>query len=238
VEQVLELINTYSYAILFFSLMLELIALPIPTEPLMAYVGYLVFKNQMSLSLSILTGIAGSITGMAIAYFIGLTMGSVFLRRYGRFIHLNSEKLDKFSLTFNKSWKRMLLFAYFIPGVRHLTGYTSGITKIQYRYFALYSYIGLTIWVGSIVTLGYLLGPHYKFVEHILSRFVALPLICLVVIFVLYKLINKIYPIKIPHFYTVGMKVLKFSLNHIIQVRKLYSKGKPLGSREKNGFNK
>ena len=77
-ETIVHLLDQYGYVILFLSLMLELIALPIPTEPLMSYVGYLIYQHQLNLFISIFAAALGSYCGMTIAYWIGYKLGHPF----------------------------------------------------------------------------------------------------------------------------------------------------------------
>ncbi|WKB37214.1 VTT domain-containing protein [Terrilactibacillus sp. S3-3] len=77
------------------------------------------------------------------------------------------------SRSFNLYGKRLLLFSLFIPGVRHITGYSAGITKVPFRsYTFFFSYIGAVIWVGTFVTLGKILGPKYKLIETAAKEYV------------------------------------------------------------------
>lgn len=55
-----------------------------------------------------------------------------------------------------------MIVCYFIPGVRHITGYFSGIAKIPYRSFALYAYTGALLWVSAFISLGKVLGPKWE----------------------------------------------------------------------------
>lgn len=185
-DTLIELLNEHGYIILFLSLMLELIALPIPTEILMSYVGYLVYQGEMNWWLSMISGMLGCISGMTLSYWIGAKLGSPFFQKYGHRVHLGPERLNKLSNAFNSYGKRLLLVACFIPGVRHLTGYTAGITNVSYRSFAFFSYIGAVIWVGTFITLGKLLGPQYKIIETAATNYFALLILVVVFLVVLY----------------------------------------------------
>ncbi|WKB36264.1 hypothetical protein QS257_03435 [Terrilactibacillus sp. S3-3] len=68
----------YGYVILFLSLMLEMLAFPLPNELLMSYVGYLVFKGEMNWLAAMTAGIAGCISGITITYWIGRKLGAFF----------------------------------------------------------------------------------------------------------------------------------------------------------------
>lgn len=153
-----DLFNHYGYIVLFVALTLELIALPTPGETLMTYCGYLVFKGKLSYFGSIATATSGVIVGITISYFLGRKLGSTFFAKYGPYVHLGPDKLDKTSKWFNKYGNGLLVVAYYIPGVRHVTGYFSGVTKIPYRKFAINAYIGAVLWPFTFISLGKTLG--------------------------------------------------------------------------------
>ena len=133
-----HLLDQYGYIVLFFSLMLELIIIPIPNEILMSYVGFLVFQGKMNFYLSILTGGLGGIIGVTISYWIGSKLGTPLFYKYGDKIHMGPKKIEQISRWNKKYGKRLLLFCFFIPGVRHITSIFSGITRVSFRYFAIF----------------------------------------------------------------------------------------------------
>ncbi|UJZ87797.1 VTT domain-containing protein [Heyndrickxia coagulans] len=155
-------VDQYGYIVLLLALLLEMIAVPLPGEVLMSYAGYMVHQGQLNWILSILIAATGTSAGMTTAYFIGQRLGSPFLHKYGHFIHLGPAQLEKQSRWFNKYGNKLLLVAYFIPGVRHITGYFSGITKLPFRSFAIFAYSGALIWTSTFISLGKLLGPQWE----------------------------------------------------------------------------
>lgn len=142
--------------------MLELIALPTPGELLMSYCGFLVYQHRLNWPVSILISSAGAIMGITIAYFLGRLLGDTFFKKYGSKIHMGPDKMEKLSGWFTQYGNKLLIVAYFIPGVRHVTGYFSGISRIPYRKFAVNAYIGAFIWSGTFISLGKILGPEWK----------------------------------------------------------------------------
>lgn len=180
-DQVLHWVDQYGYIILFLSLCLELIALPVPTEVLMAYVGFLSYQHQMNGVLSVFVAAFGSFAGMTIAYWIGFKLGYPFFQRHGHRFHLGPERLEKVSGTFNRHGTKFLVVSYFIPGVRHLTGYFSGITRIRYRSFAFFSGIGAIIWTGTFITLGELMGPKWQLIETSAKKYMVLLIVLLII---------------------------------------------------------
>jgi membrane protein DedA with SNARE-associated domain len=158
----IHLIDQYGYIVLFISLMLELIIVPIPNEILMSYVGFLAYQGKVNFVLAILFGGAGGIAGVTISYWIGHKLGAPFFYKYGRKFHLGPEKIERMSRWNQKYGRRLLLFSYFIPGVRHVTSIFSGITRLPFRSFAIFSYIGVFLWVGTIISLGKIFGPKWE----------------------------------------------------------------------------
>ncbi|KJR48858.1 Alkaline phosphatase like protein [Desulfosporosinus sp. I2] len=157
-----DLFNNYGYIVLFVALMLELIAFPTPGESLMTYCGFLVFQGKLNWGLSVIVATMGVIAGITISYFISRTLGTPFFQKYGSYIHLGPDKLEKTSQWFERYGNGLLVIAYFIPGVRHITGYFSGIAKIPYKKFALNAYIGAFIWTGTFISLGKILGSNWE----------------------------------------------------------------------------
>jgi membrane protein DedA with SNARE-associated domain len=190
VTHILQLVDQYGYLILFAALLLELIALPIPTELLMSYVGYLVYKGQMNLILSILVGAAGTSLGMTISYGIGSKLGYPFFKKYGHRVHLGEDRLEKTSKLFSKYGVTLLVISCFIPGVRHLTGYFSGITHSPYKRFAPFAYTGALIWVATFILLGDVLGPKYTLIEATIKRYLVIGGISIGFILLVYLLIR------------------------------------------------
>lgn len=193
---IIELFNHYGYIILFSALMLELIAFPIPGETLMMYSGFLVFQGKLNWALSILIASLGIISGITLSHFIGRTLGVPFFERYGPYFHMGPEKLNKTSKWFEQFGDRMLVVAYFIPGVRHITGYFSGITKVPVKKFSLYAYSGAIIWASTFITIGKILGPNWEKFHSSIKKYLIIAGIILFLVAVVIYLI-KIYRNKI-----------------------------------------
>jgi len=165
------LINHYGYIILFSALVLELIAFPLPGELMMTYCGFLVYQSKMNWIISIIVASAGVISGITISYFVGTKLGTRFFEKYGSYIHLGPAKMEKTSRWFKSSGNKLLILAYFIPGVRHITGYFSGITEIPYKRFAINAYFGAFLWTATFISLGKVLGPNWDKFHGYISKY-------------------------------------------------------------------
>lgn len=122
----------YSYAVLFAALLLEMLALPFPGEMLMSYSGLLIFEGKLNYILSILSASAGVTAGMTLSYWIGHRLGQPFFMRYGTKFHMGPEKIERMSGWFRKYGNKLIIIAYFIPGIRHLTGYVCGTSSCRF----------------------------------------------------------------------------------------------------------
>lgn len=188
---VIHLLNQYGYIILFLSLMLELIIIPIPNEALMSYVGVLCFQGKMNLVLSVLVAGAGGILGASFSYWVGYRLGTPFIRKFGHYIHMGPKKLEKLSVWYKKYGKVLLVISFFIPGIRHVASIITGVIKLPYRSFAIYAYIGIFLWVGAFITLGDLLGPTWDRYQGEIKKWLVLTSIIIGFILIIYFVFRK-----------------------------------------------
>ncbi|MFT8317772.1 MAG: DedA family protein [Sporolactobacillus sp.] len=186
----IHFINDYGYLFLFLSLFLEMLAFPLPNELLMSYAGYLVYQGRMNLWLASLFGISGCLLGVTVTYWVGRRLGTPFFYKYGHYVHLYPERLDKFSRTFNSFGKGLLLIANFIPGVRHLIGYAAGVSRVSFRTYALFAYTGSIIWVLTFISLGVFLGPKYQVVTDAAKEYFSVIIILLIIAVILYYFVK------------------------------------------------
>jgi membrane protein DedA with SNARE-associated domain/membrane-associated phospholipid phosphatase len=166
-----QLLEQHGYLVLFLALMLELIAFPLPGEFIMTYAGLIVYQGGLNWFLSILVAALGSCIGMTISYWIGFKLGKPFFVKYGSRIHFGPDKLESVSRWYQRYGNRLLLVAYFIPGIRHMTGLFSGITRLSFRKYAAFAYTGATLWVSIFISFGRLLGPQWERYHHTINRY-------------------------------------------------------------------
>ena len=164
-EQVLNWITQYGYIAIYLCLVLGIIGLPIPDETMMTFSGYLIYRGTLSGPLTFAVALAGSISGITISYALGRFLGIQVVHRYGKYLHITEERIQKAHSWFDRIGHWALTIGYFIPGVRHFTAYAAGISELEPKSFAIYAYSGALIWVSTFLTLGLLLGERWKAVE-------------------------------------------------------------------------
>ena len=148
----------YGVLILFLMLTLGILALPIPEETLMVVAGILMHKGKLNIPATVLFAYAGSVCGISLSYLLGRSAGHFLLSKYGRWFGITQAHIEKAHYWFERFGKWLLFIGYFIPGVRHFTGFSAGMTKLEYKYFALFAYSGALVWVSLFLSLGYFLG--------------------------------------------------------------------------------
>ncbi|MBW7452729.1 bifunctional DedA family/phosphatase PAP2 family protein [Paenibacillus sepulcri] len=155
-------LEQYGYGLIGLAVFLEILALPLPGDMMLSYTGLFVYEGKMNWILSILSAGAGAAASVSLSYWIGYRLGKPFLIKYGHRIHLGEKQMARITLWFEKYGDKLLFIAYFIPGVKHFTGYFCGITRMPFRRYALYAYTGAIFWVSLFISLGKVLGPKWE----------------------------------------------------------------------------
>jgi len=168
----IEFLSQYGYPALFVLLVLGLVGLPIPDEPLLTFCGYLIFRGRLNFELTFLTGFCGSACGITISYWLGARFGQTVIGRFGKYIHLTEERVLKMEALFRRFGPVLLTVGYFIPGVRHFTAVVAGMSGVRRGRFALFAYLGAAVWVGTFLTLGYVFGNSWQRSSELAQRYV------------------------------------------------------------------
>jgi membrane protein DedA with SNARE-associated domain len=153
---------SYGYFGIFGALVIGIFGAPIPDEILLSYAGYLAFKGEMQLHLAMLTAFLGSVCGISLSYGLGRSFGLYLFEKYGRFVRITPERLQKAHDWFGRYGKWTLMVGYFIPGVRHLVACLAGTSRVSFSIFALFAYTGGLLWTCSYILFGYYMGKDWN----------------------------------------------------------------------------
>ncbi|MBO1581499.1 DedA family protein [Bacillus sp. XF8] len=161
-ELVQQVIADYGYLAIFLMLVLGIIGLPIPDEVMMTIVGYFTNINVLNYELAILVSFAGALLGMLISYMIGKKAGRPFIDKYGKWSGLKEKRMNKVAKWMEKYGPYSLIFGYFIPVVRHITCYLSGVSKMKLKTYISFAAIGAFLWCFIFITIGRGIGIIHK----------------------------------------------------------------------------
>ncbi|MGE8035284.1 hypothetical protein B1B04_21935 [Lysinibacillus sp. KCTC 33748] len=157
-EFISSFISQYGYLAIFLILSLGIIGLPIPDEILMTFVGFLCHEGHLNFLLSIILSFLGTSTGMVFSYAIGSKLGTPLIIKYGKWFGLNNRRFTKVERWFHRFGPWTIIIGYFVPGIRHVTSYMSGITQMKFSTFLAFACFGAMVWVIIFISIGYFLG--------------------------------------------------------------------------------
>jgi membrane protein DedA with SNARE-associated domain len=184
-------ISQYGYAALFMLLVLGIVGLPIPDETLLAFAGYLVFKGALAWVPTVLTGFLGSVCGITVSYALGHSLGTYSVDRFGPMVRVDTARMDQVRKWFMRRGRLLLMFGYFIPGVRHLTAFVAGASRLSWKEFALFAYSGALLWSVTFITLGYVLEQRWNRLSNTVHRIVLVIIVVFVVGAASYMLVRR-----------------------------------------------
>jgi len=174
------------YLGIFFLMLIESSFIPFPSEIILIPAGYLASKGEMDISFILLASLLGSVGGALINYFGALYVGRKFLLKFGKYILISKETLDKMELFFQKHGAISTFTGRLIPGIRQLISIPAGLSKMNLKVFIFYTSLGALLWSIILVALGYMIGENQELIKEYLSQIVTITLVCVAIITALY----------------------------------------------------
>lgn len=160
-DLVLGWVTQYGYPALFALLMLGIIGLPVPDETLLMFAGYLTFKQELAVAPTVASAFLGSVCGISLSYGLGRICGVYLLRAVRPLFGIDAGALTAAQDWYRRRGKYALLAGYFVPGVRHVTAFVAGTSRLSPATFALFAYTGALLWSMSFIALGYAMGEEW-----------------------------------------------------------------------------
>ncbi len=157
----ISVITAGGYGGLFLLSLLENLCVPIPSEIIMPFSGYLALTGQFNVVWVLVVATIANLLGSIIVYAICRTGGRAVLHRYGKYIFLTREKLDAWDVWFLAHGPATVFWGRFVPTVRVLVSIPAGVAKMKFRDFFMYTLAGSLIWNSILVYIGYAAGQHW-----------------------------------------------------------------------------
>lgn len=184
---VTNIISDTGYLGVFLFMVLESACLPVPSEIIMPFSGYLVFLNRFSFWSVVLIGALGNLTGSWIAYFLGrLELRHIF-EKYGKYILISKKDLDRADRWFAKHGSEAAFFSRLLPVVRTFISLPAGIVKTDIKKFSFYTFAGSFIWSALLTFIGMKLGENWQAIEVYFRKF-QIAIIALIIVLVVWFL--------------------------------------------------
>lgn len=180
-----SLIDHYGYGGLFLALVLGNVGLPVGAEILLPVAGALTATGHLPfLWLTIVVSVLGELAGGTIGYALGRFGGRPLIDRFGRYVHLTHENLDRVHGFFERYGSFAIFVCRFIPFIRGVVSIPAGLAEMNLAHFYLWYALGSIVFCGALIWLGEALGEHLNTVLPLLhkSGYVALALAVLAIV--------------------------------------------------------
>jgi membrane protein DedA with SNARE-associated domain len=136
--------------------------IPLPSEIIMSFSGFLVYKGVFTLHFVVLSGVLGEAVGSSVAYYAGANGGRPLVERYGKYILVRMKDVDRADFLFGKYGEPIVFFSRLVPVVRAFISFPAGVSRMNYGRFILYSLIGSITWCYFLGYLGMKLGERWE----------------------------------------------------------------------------
>lgn len=158
---VVHIISSLGYLGLGFLMTLQTVAVPIPSEVILPFAGFLASMGRFNLLLIAIVGGLGSCVGSSIAYFIGDYGGRPLVERYGKYVLISHSDLDRTEKFFVRFGSISVFIGQLLPIVRSFIGFASGLAKENYKKFLLSVFFGSFLWSLLLGFVGEKLGENW-----------------------------------------------------------------------------
>ncbi len=187
------IIAAIGYPGIFLLMLLEGMLLPIPSEVVMLFGGYLVATGGLpsvigipAVVILLVAGTAGNVTGATIAYFIGRYGGLRILLRYGKYVLIDERSIQRADAFFSRYGGRSVFTTRLIPIFRTFISIPAGIAEMNLGRFAMYTALGTTLWNILLVYFGMTLGKNWNVVLPYFEYFTYVAAAVVAVMFILW----------------------------------------------------
>ncbi len=170
------------YWALFAGMLLESAGIPLPSEVILPFGGYLVAVGRVTLLGALLATLAGGLVGGILLYIIGRYGGRPLLVRYGRYVLIRERHLDEADRFFARYGGWSVVIGRLLPVVRTYISLPAGVAEMPFGPFLLYSLIGSAPWTLALLLAGRALGGNWQSIGHAVSRVDAVLVLVVVVI--------------------------------------------------------
>ena len=187
---VIYLIESLGYFGIFLGMTIESACIPLPSEVIMTFAGFVVNEGKLTLTNIILVGILGNLVGSLITYYIGLKGARPLLEKYGKYILITKEKLDNADKWFNKHGDAAVFFGRILPGIRTFISLPAGINKMDIKKFIIYTLIGSGIWTSILAIIGIELGKDCQYFR-IFDIIIGIAILLIIIYYVIKHRKNK-----------------------------------------------
>lgn len=168
---IISVISTTGYLGIFVLMALESACIPIPSEVIMPFSGFLVWQGRFELLPVVLWGALGNLAGSILAYAIGAWGGRRLIEKYGKYILISSHDLGLADSWFAKYGQSTVFFSRLLPVVRTFISLPAGIARMDFKKFCFYTLLGSLFWSFFLAYAGLIAGENWESLKIYFHKF-------------------------------------------------------------------
>lgn len=186
---ILDKIQRFGYFGIFLTMTMESAGILIPSEIVVPFSGFLAGQDKLNLWIVIFIAALANLTGSIILYLIGFSGGRWFLFKYGKYILIKKEDLEKADNWFQRYGSKAIFFSRLIPIIRTFISLPAGVTKLNFGQFLIFTFFGSLLWNFWLAYFGFLAGENWEYLSYIFRKldFILVFLIIFLMIFYIFK---------------------------------------------------
>lgn len=162
----LQFVEHYGYIGIFVAMAIESACIPLPSEVIMPFGGYMVEAGHLNFWAVVFMGILGNLAGSLVAFFIGKYAGREVIRRYGRFMALSEKHVQWAEKWFERRGSMTVFVARLLPAIRTVISLPAGIASMPLFLFVIYTLSGSFLWSLVLTIVGLQLGREWANIQH------------------------------------------------------------------------
>jgi membrane protein DedA with SNARE-associated domain len=168
---IIAVISKLGYAGITLLMAIESACIPLPSEVIMPFSGYLVSTGRFTLIWVAVAGAAGCNLGSLVAYYAGAWGGRPLAEKYGRLVLVSRHDLEMADRFFHRYGDWAVFIARLLPVVRTFIALPAGISRMNFLRFNIYTFLGSLPWCWVLAYIGYRLGPKWPILKEYFHRF-------------------------------------------------------------------
>jgi membrane protein DedA with SNARE-associated domain len=141
---------------------IESACIPLPSEIIMPFSGYLVSTGQMNLWGVAVAGAVGCVLGSLVAYWVGMYGGRPFIEKYGRYVLISKHDLDMADRWFSTHGEIIIFVSRLLPAIRTFIAFPAGVARMNLKRFIIYTFAGSLPWCLGLAYVGQKLGEKWN----------------------------------------------------------------------------
>jgi membrane protein DedA with SNARE-associated domain len=158
---IIAVISSGGYTGVIILMAIESACIPLPSEIIMPFSGYLVFRGEFGLVWVGLAGAFGCVVGSVPAYYLGLYGGRPLIEKYGKYVLVSHHDLDIADRWFARYGDWAIFFSRLLPVVRTFISFPAGVAKMNVPRFIIYTFVGSFPWCLGLAYVGMKLGENW-----------------------------------------------------------------------------